>query len=83
MYNHLYGEIKEFEDERVNEVLAERIIWPNELEVMEAKKEAREQSKLSIALKLLAKNFSPEDIADATELPLERIQSLQAEAYAL
>jgi len=95
MYNHLYGAVEEFKDERVNVVLEEKIWLPNEREVLaareearqegreEGKEEGREETAITIALNLLTKGLSPEVIADATRLPLERVLTLNTEAYAV
>ena len=42
----------------------------------EGRVEGREEERTDIIIKLLRKGFSPEEIHDITELPLERIKQL-------
>ena len=57
-------------------MLAERLVFENELEVLETKE--------GIARNLFIKGLSDEDVADATKLPIERVWKLRKqETYAV
>jgi hypothetical protein len=76
LYDHLYGNVKEFQEEGVKAVLDESFVLPNDRELLAQKEE--------IAKNLLAKNILPEIVADATKLPLDKVRKLQPqEAYAV
>ena len=76
LYNHLYGNIKEFKDEGVKGMLDDKLVLASDFKVLEAKEE--------IARNFLAKGVSPEDVADATKLPIENVRKLRPqEAYAV
>jgi hypothetical protein len=76
LYNHLYGSIAEFQAEGVNDMLDDKLIFRDDRKVLETKEE--------IARNFLAKGISPEDVADATKLSIERVKKLQQqEAHAV
>ena len=89
LYDHLYGGIKEFEEEGVKGMLAEKLLvkYEDELEEKLAEKleeklaekleEKHEEDMLNVAIKLLSKGMSAEDIVDTTELPIAKIRGLQ------
>ena len=75
LYNHLYGDIKEFEDEGVRSALDNMLLVEYEAEILTA----RLNDKLEIAANLLGMGMSPADVAKATQLPLSRVEKLQNE----
>ena len=80
LYKHLYGNIKKFKEEGVNEMLSEklildvdRILYNKELEL-----EKREEKKaLEIAENLLDLGIPIEQIKIATKLSISKIKKLQ------
>ena len=84
LYDHLYGEVKEFQEEGVRNMLADKLYVKYEKEIEEAAKEAAKEATKELARKLenvaknlLTKGLSPEDIAEATKLPIEKVRELQ------
>ena len=73
LYNHLYGSIKEFEDEGVRTMLDDMLLVEYEDKLLIK----REEDMLKVAMKLLAKGMSAEDIVDTTELPIAKVKGLQ------
>jgi len=73
LYNHLYGNIQEFENERVSSMLDDMLLVEYEEEILNAVSEKA----VEIASNFLAMGVSPEDVAKATALPLEKIKKLQ------
>ena len=69
LYDHLYGDIKEFEEEGVRSVFEDVLLVEYEEELL--------KERLEIATNFLAIGNSPEDVATATKLPLGTIQKLQ------
>jgi hypothetical protein len=87
LYDHLYGNIKEFKEEGVSDMVSEKLILPFEVEIAKAEKaikaaekakKAAEKNALDVAKRLLMKGMAVDDIADATLLPIDKIMALQA-----
>ena len=68
------------EQEKYIATMKQRWDYKNTLDFAEAKGEANKAIK--IARKMLEKGFSPEDIAECTDLGEEEIKALQAQANA-
>jgi len=83
LYNHLYGGIKKFKEEGVNDIMAEKLILDRDILIHErdrAIKEAekREERKaLEIAQNLLNSGMTIEQAAQLTNLPLKKIKGLK------
>jgi len=76
LYNHLYGDVQEFQDGGVKGMLEDKLVLASDFKVLETKEE--------IAKNLLGKGLTPEDVADATKLPVENVMKLRPqEAYAV
>ena len=76
LYNHLYGDVQEFQDGGVKGMLEDKLVLASDFKVLEATEK--------IAKNFLDKGISPEDVADATKLPIEKVRKLhQQEAYAV
>jgi len=71
LYDHLYGNIQEFEEEGVRSAMDDILLVEYEEEIW--------NEKLKIATNFLRKGVSPEDVADATNIPISRIEKLQHE----
>jgi len=69
LYNHLYGEIKEFQDKGVKDMVDEKLMLENELEVLEAVE--------NVAKEMLLENLGIDVIVRTTKLPRERIVALR------
>ena len=70
LYNHLYGEIKEFQDEGVKSVIDERLVLETDILVTETMESA--------AKGMLLEGMDVAAIERATKLPIERILKIQA-----
>ena len=83
LYNYLYGNIEEFKEEGLEDMLAEKLLvkYEDQLEDLLEETEIKvrtAQNKILIAAKnLLAKGMSAEDIAEAMELTLDTVESLR------
>ena len=69
LYDHLYGNIKEFEEEGVKSALEDMLLVDYEEEIINAVSE--------IATTLLGRGMSPSEVADITKLPVSRVEKLQ------
>ena len=85
LYGHLYADIKEFEEEGVRNMLADKLVFEAdklvfkyEEKLMRAREEAIKE-KLESAKNFLEMGLSPENVAKAMKLPIEKIMNLQAE----
>jgi len=87
MYENLYGGLDVFKEEGVDSKMDDRLVLRIDVEVSKARKEAALEAALAatlansrlIARNLLAKGIVPELVAEATNLPIEEIKSLQLE----
>ena len=93
LYDHMYGNIPEFKEEGVKDMLAGRLLVRNEEEILKERQRAQEEKleitnrllvrneeeKLEIAKNFLAKGVSPEDVADATKLPITKVRKLHVQ----
>ena len=77
LYDHLYGDIQEFEDEGVKSALDDMLLVEYEEEILEARLTARMNEKLEIAANLFGMGMSPTDVSKATKLPISIIEKLQ------
>lgn len=77
MYNHLYGTIKEFEEERVKGMLAEKLVLENEFEVLQARKEARKEARMQLAREMLADGKDIFEIVKYSKLAHEEVCRLK------
>ena len=71
-YDHLYGTIQEFIDEGVSTMLDDILLVEYEEEIIDAK--------LKMAMGMLKKGMSPEDVAEISEFPIGKIRKLQLQA---
>ena len=87
LYTHLYGSIKKFKEEGVKDIMAEKLILDIDRLMFESnKREQRlilesqkreEEAKLEVAINLLDMGMTIEQVANATNLPLNKIKRLQ------
>jgi len=85
LYDHLYGNIKEFEEEGVKSALEDMLLVDYEEEIINAVSEAVSvavsekalEIALDIATTLLGRGMPPSEVADITKLPVSRIEKLQ------
>jgi len=87
LYNHLYGGIKEFEEEGVDSAMGDILLVRYEKEIIEARLEARLEAQLEaqmnaalkFAKKLLEKGTSTTEVAELTELSIDKVEELQSQ----
>ena len=80
LYEQLYGELDEFEEEGADSIMNEKLILWGDLEAYNARKEGALEGALAnsrlIARNFLVKGIAPEIVADATNLSIEEINCL-------
>ena len=77
MYNHLYGAIEEFEEEKVKGMLAEKLVLENEYEVLAAREEVREEMRAQLASEMLADGKDIVEIVKYSKLAYEDVLRLK------
>ena len=69
LYNHLYGEVKEFQDGKVKDMIDERLLLETDILISETVE--------NIAKEMLLENVNIATIAKTTKLSLERVMEIQ------
>ena len=83
LYTHLYGNIKKFKEEGVNDMITDKLILDTDILIYERDQllleaEKREEKKaLEIARNMLNAGMTVEQIKNLTKLPLSKIKRLQ------
>ncbi|MCL2099853.1 MAG: hypothetical protein FWH24_05415, partial [Oscillospiraceae bacterium] len=87
LYSYLYGKIKKFKQEGVNDIMTEKLILDVDRIMYKAEKEKEklikesqkreEKAKLEIAENLFSMGMTEEQIKNATNLPLNKIKGIK------
>lgn len=79
LYEHLYGDIEEFKEEGVANMLSEKLILEFEVLREVVRDEAEEKKAMEVAERMVKKGMPPKDIAELTDISLATIKKLQIE----
>ena len=86
LYTHLYGNIKKFKEEGVNDMISQKLILETDKilherdkMILEREEKGKEMKALEIAKKMLDGGMTIEQVLNFTNLPLNKIQEMQAQ----